>query len=172
MATVRTAALHEANLGGRRFDTIFAIHVGVFLRGDPARELAIIREHLAPDGRFVLPYQPLDPTSVEAEAARYAMALEPNNVVVTQRHFASLVGGRAGCLVEILRVWHQPGTFVHDFYYPYKSNVRLLNSNCYFSCTSGEIGDPLPHQSRARYCGFRPNHRLDFAASPSSDALV
>jgi cyclopropane fatty-acyl-phospholipid synthase-like methyltransferase len=103
MATFQTAALHEADLGGRRFDTIFAIHVGVFLRGDPSRELAIIREHLAPGGRFFLPYQPLDPTIVEADGTRYATVLERNNFTVSHRHFAALDSGRAGCVVATPR---------------------------------------------------------------------
>jgi cyclopropane fatty-acyl-phospholipid synthase-like methyltransferase len=39
-ATFRAAALHEADLGEGLFDKVLGIHVGVFPRGDPARELA------------------------------------------------------------------------------------------------------------------------------------
>jgi ubiquinone/menaquinone biosynthesis C-methylase UbiE len=41
-ASFQTASLHEADFGGARFDKIFAIPAGVFLRGQPARELAIV----------------------------------------------------------------------------------------------------------------------------------
>jgi cyclopropane fatty-acyl-phospholipid synthase-like methyltransferase len=59
-ASFQTASLHEVNLGDARFDKIFAIHVGVFVRGQPARELEIVKNHLAPGGSFFLIDQPLD----------------------------------------------------------------------------------------------------------------
>ncbi len=60
-ASFQAAALHEADLGEARFDTIFAIRVGIFLRGNPRRELAVIEKHLAPAGRLHLVYDPVDP---------------------------------------------------------------------------------------------------------------
>ena len=59
VASFRDASLHQADFDDSRFDKIFAIHVGVFLRGQPARELKIIKDHLAPDGSLYLVYQPL-----------------------------------------------------------------------------------------------------------------
>ena len=50
MASFRNASLHQAAFDDSRFDTILAIHVGVFLRGQPARELKIIKDHLALEG--------------------------------------------------------------------------------------------------------------------------
>lgn len=57
-ASFQTASLHEARFGNARFDKIFAIRVGAFLRGDPARELAVVNAHLARGGRFHLVYDP------------------------------------------------------------------------------------------------------------------
>lgn len=99
VASFQTVALRDADLGDARFDTIFAIHVGVFLRGDPARELAIIAAHLAPGGQFYLPYQPLDPGSVEAVAATSAATLERQGFTIIDRLTADLHSGRAGCVI-------------------------------------------------------------------------
>ncbi|MBP2237169.1 trans-aconitate methyltransferase [Sinorhizobium kostiense] len=43
-----------AELGSARFDKAFAMRVGVFARGDPARELARLARHLSPSGRLFL----------------------------------------------------------------------------------------------------------------------
>src|SRR5688500_4483173 len=45
-ASFQAVSLHEADLGGARFDTVFAIRVGAFTRGRPTRELAVVRECL------------------------------------------------------------------------------------------------------------------------------
>jgi hypothetical protein len=51
-AVFQTASLHEAQFGGARFDQVFAIHVAALVRGQPERELGIVRELLAGDGRL------------------------------------------------------------------------------------------------------------------------
>jgi len=58
-ATIVTASLHEAHLGGARFDTIFGLHFPPLLRGRRERDLATIRRHLAPEGRLFVLFQPL-----------------------------------------------------------------------------------------------------------------
>lgn len=63
IAAFAQATFVDAALPGR-YDCVFAIHVGVFLRGDPTAELARIRTHLRPAGRLCLTYQPLDPRQV------------------------------------------------------------------------------------------------------------
>jgi ubiquinone/menaquinone biosynthesis C-methylase UbiE len=98
-AAFQVAALHEADLGDARFDLAFAIHVPVLLRGDPQRELAIVRTHLAPGGRFALPFQPLDPVTTEPTVDRLARMLEAGGFTVVERHVAELASGRAGCVV-------------------------------------------------------------------------
>jgi SAM-dependent methyltransferase len=46
------ASLEDADLGERRFDTIFAVRVGLFHR-EPARARALAARWLAPGGRIV-----------------------------------------------------------------------------------------------------------------------
>jgi ubiquinone/menaquinone biosynthesis C-methylase UbiE len=101
-AAFHVAALHEADLGDARFDLAFAIHVPVFLRGDPRRELAIVRAHLTPGGRFALPFQPLDPATTEPTVDRLARLLGDSGFTVVERHVAELASGRAGCVVARL----------------------------------------------------------------------
>jgi ubiquinone/menaquinone biosynthesis C-methylase UbiE len=98
-AMFQVAALHEADLGDARFDLAFAIHVPVLLRGDPRRELAIVRAHLVPGGRFALPFQPLDPATTEPTIDRLAGMLDAGGFTVEERHVAELASGRAGCVV-------------------------------------------------------------------------
>ncbi|MEU0878808.1 methyltransferase domain-containing protein [Lentzea sp. NPDC005914] len=44
------ASLEDVNLGDRRFDLVFAVRVGLFLR-DPDRAHSLLRPWLAPDAR-------------------------------------------------------------------------------------------------------------------------
>ncbi len=98
-ASFQVAALHEADLGDARFDVVYAIHVPVLLRGDPRRELEIVRSHLAPGGRFALPFQPLDPATTEPTARRLAGILEAGGFTVLEQRVAELASGRAGCVL-------------------------------------------------------------------------
>lgn len=98
-AAFQVAALHEADFGGARFDVVFAIHVPVFLRGDPRRELAVVRAHLAPGGRFALPFQPLDPITTAPTARRLAGMLAAAGFEVVAQRVAELASGRAGCVL-------------------------------------------------------------------------
>jgi SAM-dependent methyltransferase len=102
-ASFQVGALHEVDLDGARFDLVFAVHVPVLLRGDPHRELAIVRAHLVPGGRFALPFQPLDPATTEPTVRRLAGMLEAGGFTVVQRHVAELGSRRAGCVVATSR---------------------------------------------------------------------
>ncbi|EHR61901.1 SAM-dependent methyltransferase [Saccharomonospora cyanea] len=66
-ADVRTTPLAEAGFDHERFDVVFAVRVGVFSRGEPTRELTVVRDHLAPGGRLVLVEQP--PTAERLDEA-------------------------------------------------------------------------------------------------------
>ena len=102
-ASFQAASLHEADLGGARFDKIFAIHVGAFLRGDPARELRIVRDHLAPGGSFNLMYQPLVPAEAEATAARLSAVLADHGFTVRELLVHELPTGRVASVVASTR---------------------------------------------------------------------
>jgi ubiquinone/menaquinone biosynthesis C-methylase UbiE len=98
-AAFRVAELHEADLGDDRFDLVFAVHVPVLLRGDPRRELAVVRDHLAPGGRFALPFQPLDPATTGPVARRLAAVLTAAGFTDAEQRFGDLASGRAGCVL-------------------------------------------------------------------------
>jgi SAM-dependent methyltransferase len=98
-AAFQVAELHEADLGDAVFDLVFAIHVPVLLRGEPDRELAVVRRHLAPGGRFAQPFQPLDPASTEPTLRRLAGVLAAAGFTVEETRVAEPASGRAGCVV-------------------------------------------------------------------------
>ena len=96
-ASFQVAEFHEAELDGQRFDKILAIHLPVLLRGDPARELAIIRDHLAPGGELFVSYQPLDPAHVESTVDKLARELAQHGMLAEAiRH--ELPSGRVVCV--------------------------------------------------------------------------
>ncbi|MCA1442276.1 methyltransferase domain-containing protein [Ensifer sp. IC4062] len=53
-AEFHTAELASADFSEARFDKAFALRVGPFARGDPARELMVLARHLSPAGRLYL----------------------------------------------------------------------------------------------------------------------
>jgi len=74
-ARVITAALHEADLGEARFDRVLAVHFPPLLRGDPARELAVVRRHLAAGGALHVVAQPVAAQEARSAAAAIAARL-------------------------------------------------------------------------------------------------
>lgn len=78
VASFEVVSLHEAEFGEARFDRAFAIHVGVFSRSDPARELGVIAEALAPGGWLYLIYQPFTAAEAEPTVAALQVVLEAN----------------------------------------------------------------------------------------------
>ncbi len=99
LATFQTASLHEAKLDGARFDKVLAIHVPVFLRGKPDRELDIVRDHLAPDGELFLSYQPLDSSHIKSTVDNLTDVLVRHGFAVSTCHEEALPSGRTMCLV-------------------------------------------------------------------------
>lgn len=98
-ASFHAVNLHQAELPPASFDKIFAIHVGVFVRGDPARELAAIRRCLAPAGRLHLVYQPLRAEELAPMAATLSAAIERNGLTVKELLVKELGPGPAFCLI-------------------------------------------------------------------------
>lgn len=96
-ASFVTAELHEADLTGRRFDKILAIHLPVLLRGEPTRELAIIRDALTPGGQLFVSYQPLDPAHIESTVDKLTKEFAQHGMVAEAiRH--ELPSGRIVCV--------------------------------------------------------------------------
>lgn len=98
-ASFQAVSLEEAHLGDARFDKVFAIHVGLFLRGDPAWELEIIRDHLADGGRFYVMDQPLVASEAGGTAERLAAVLDDHGMAVREVLVHDLASGTAVCVV-------------------------------------------------------------------------
>ena len=98
-ATFEVAALHGADLGHKEFNTIFAVHVPVFTRGKPDRELRIVGAHLAPGGRLYLPFQPLVRETVEPTLQGLAAVVTTAGFTVLATPIADLSTARVGCVI-------------------------------------------------------------------------
>lgn len=99
VASFQAASLHEADFGDACFDKIFAIHVGAFVRGQPARELEIIKERLAPGGRLHLVYQPLDPVKAREAVEALSAVLEAHGFTIRDILVHDLASTRVGCVI-------------------------------------------------------------------------
>jgi cyclopropane fatty-acyl-phospholipid synthase-like methyltransferase len=94
-AAFQTASLHQANLGDRRFDKVFAIHVAALGRPGPNRDLAIVREHLAPKGRLYIFFASVDPQARPAPGTLPG-ALKANGFTVTKTDIERLPTAHVG----------------------------------------------------------------------------
>ena len=99
VAAFRTASLHLADLGDARFDKIFAINVGLFWRGRSVRELGIIGEHLAPEGRLFLFHEPPPGNAVLPIPETLPALLEDSGFAVVEILQKTLGRTRVGCVV-------------------------------------------------------------------------
>jgi SAM-dependent methyltransferase len=98
-ASFQVASLHEADFGDARFDKVFAIHIGVFLRGRPDRELRVIERHLADGGRFYVLWQPLAAGEAGRTAARVSAVLEGHGFTVGDVLVHDLTAATAVCVI-------------------------------------------------------------------------
>ncbi len=81
-ASFHTASLSDANFGNLQFDTIFAIRVRLFLQPNPVRELAVIKNSLAPAGSFHLIYDPFEAHQARGVAETASSVLEQHGFLV------------------------------------------------------------------------------------------
>lgn len=102
-ASFQAKSLHEADFGDARFDKVFGVHIGVFLRGDPTEELQIIREHLAPGGRLHIVFQPLDPSTARATGKSLSTVLERHGFTVDDILIQPLSNAIGVCAIGSLR---------------------------------------------------------------------
>jgi len=96
---VITAALHEADLGEARFDRVLAVHFPPLLRGDPARELAVVRRHLAAGGALHVVAQPVAAQEARSAAAAIAATLARHGFTPDPPRVASLADRPIVCVV-------------------------------------------------------------------------
>ena len=99
VASFQTATPLDADLGGARFGKVFAINVGMFFRQRPVRELAILREHLAPGGRLFLFHEPPPGSTAPPIAAPVPALLEEGGFAVAETLEQDLGRSRVGCVI-------------------------------------------------------------------------
>lgn len=99
VATFQTATPLEADLGGVRFDKIFAVNVGMFWRQRPVRELALLRERLAPGGRLFLFHEPPPGSTAPPTTEEVPALLEGNGFTVAEILEHDLGRSRVGCVI-------------------------------------------------------------------------
>ena len=98
-ASFRSESLHEADFGDERFDRVLAIHVGVFERQQPGRELEVLRGCMAEGARLFLCYQPLKEGAAAATAERLAAVLAEHRFEVVSTRIEE-AGGATNVCVE------------------------------------------------------------------------
>jgi cyclopropane fatty-acyl-phospholipid synthase-like methyltransferase len=98
-ASFQAVSLHEAELGEGKFDKVFAIHVAAFVRGQPERELGIVRDLLADGGRLYLFNQPLQAQRARELAESEAGVLEAHGFTINAVIVEELTGATAFCVV-------------------------------------------------------------------------
>ena len=94
IASLHTVSLDEVDLGRARFDKVLAVHVPVFAQANPTRELGIVKDLLAPGGRFHLVYAPLVRDEAGPTAKRLSGVLEDHGFAVTDVLVVDLPGTR------------------------------------------------------------------------------
>ncbi len=94
-ASFQTVALRDADFGAASFDKVLAVHVGVFLRGEPARELRVIEGFRSPGGRLHVVFQAFTEAEVPATAERLTAVLTRHGFAVAE----VLVEDRSVCVV-------------------------------------------------------------------------
>ena len=99
VASFQAASLDEADLGDARFDKIFAINVGMFWRQRAVRELAILRDHLAPKGRLFLFHEPPPGSTASPIVGAVPALLEGGGFTVAEILEQDLERTRVGCVI-------------------------------------------------------------------------
>ncbi|MGH3453535.1 MAG: SAM-dependent methyltransferase [Nocardioidaceae bacterium] len=77
-ATFIEGSLDVADFGDARFDKVFGVHFPPLLRGQPGRELAVVRGCLAPGGTLHVIFQPFTAVEVEGSVEQVAARLDAN----------------------------------------------------------------------------------------------
>jgi SAM-dependent methyltransferase len=98
-ASFLCVAVADADLDRMRFDKVLAIHLPVLLRGDPARELAVVKRHLTPDGRLYVGWQALGSSDAGDTAGRLADVLREHGFAIDSIETGSLGGRDVFCVI-------------------------------------------------------------------------
>jgi cyclopropane fatty-acyl-phospholipid synthase-like methyltransferase len=97
-AVIRTAALHQLDAGGERFDRILAVNVGLF-RAHAAKEAAALRRLLVPRGRLYLVHQPPIASKTERLAEETVRLLAEHGFRVREVLYREMEPAPAVCVI-------------------------------------------------------------------------
>jgi cyclopropane fatty-acyl-phospholipid synthase-like methyltransferase len=97
-AAIRTAALHQLDAGGERFDRILAVNVGLF-RAHAAEEAVALRRLLADGGRLYLVNQPPVASKTERLVDETARLLEEHGFHVREVLYRQMEPAPAVCVI-------------------------------------------------------------------------
>lgn len=98
-ASFQTVSAAEARFGKARFDKVLAIHVGLFLRGDPARELEVVRGCLTDEGSLHLSWEPFEAEEARPTGEALAAVLQERGFIVSAVLVEDLSATTAVCVV-------------------------------------------------------------------------
>jgi cyclopropane fatty-acyl-phospholipid synthase-like methyltransferase len=98
-ATIVTASLEDADLGDAAFDKVLALHFPPLQRGEPAPELAKLRQHLATDGALYVVAEPLASHQLRETVEAIDTRLRANGFVAEPPRVAEVAGARMVCVV-------------------------------------------------------------------------
>jgi cyclopropane fatty-acyl-phospholipid synthase-like methyltransferase len=96
---VITAPLDRADLGGRRFDKILAVHFPPLLRGDGRRGVAALHDLLDAGGAVHVVAQPHDPRQADPVARSVSDRLGAAGFDVERVRFGTHASARAVCVI-------------------------------------------------------------------------
>ena len=97
-ATVRHASVRSVDLGTDAFDKIFGIHFPPLLRGHASRDVAVVKRHLARDGRLFVIFEPLDDKEARPQADGISAALARHGFTIERVRIDPLRGGVGVCI--------------------------------------------------------------------------
>jgi cyclopropane fatty-acyl-phospholipid synthase-like methyltransferase len=98
-AKIVTASLEDADLGDAVFDKVLALHFPPLQRGEPAAELAKLRDHLTTDGELHVVAEPLASHQLRETVEAIVTRLSPNGFVAEPPRVAEVAGSRMVCVV-------------------------------------------------------------------------
>lgn len=100
-AAFHTTSLADADLGARRFDVAFAVHVNLFWTRSPGPELDVVGRLLEPAAALHLCYEPMSADQLSSVADKVTANVTPLGFDVSPR--TGEAGGRAQLMLTLRR---------------------------------------------------------------------
>jgi len=98
-ASFHAVPLEAADFSTTKFDKIFAIRVGAFMRQTPTRELEVVKRHLAAQGSFHLVYDPPVAAQAKALLTSAIVMLEHHGFIIQSAVTKELANATVVCVI-------------------------------------------------------------------------